>query len=100
MSRRVVVRRGMGLLGVAAVGGTAYMAGSTMGKKHAAEQMAQPPQPVAAPAPMQGAPSSTPVTPISQEQKISQLKELAKLQKSGILTPEEFEKEKSKILGQ
>ena len=112
MRRRVVVRRGgVGLLGAAAIGGTAYMVGSSMGKKQTAQpQMAQAPQAPMEPIPVQvvqppqsaaQTPSSQPAAaPLTQEQKIAQLKELAEFQKSGVLTPEEFEREKKKILEQ
>jgi hypothetical protein len=93
LRRRVVVRRGIGVLGAAAIGGTAYALGRGKRKQQVAaaqaEQIYQPSAPI--PAPEVGN---------IQDKKITQLKELAELQKSGILSPEEFEKEKKKILEQ
>ncbi len=116
-------RRGIGLLGAAAIGGTAYAVGSSSAKKNAqmqqmqaeqqqmaqqqqqlaaqqqqmamqqAAQQAPPPPPAAAPAPPH-APAMT------QDQKFAALQQLATLKQSGVLTDAEFEKEKQKILAQ
>jgi hypothetical protein len=83
----------------AMVGGLGYMAGKA-GAKRAAQESAQDqppegregqqaaPRPVAAPAGGAPAPST-----------IEQLGQLGELRDSGVLTPEEFEREKQKLLG-
>ena len=98
-------RRGLGLLGAAAVGGTAYYAGSRMAKGSAREesqnqqiadlqaqqastQYQQPAQPAPAAAPLG----------TSQDEKIAQLQKLGELKAAGVLTQAEFEAQKAKIL--
>lgn len=105
--RPVVMRRGVGLLGTAAVGAVAYGAGRGAANRAAeeqrqneqiadvqAQQMAAPPQPVAAPAPAPAPPAAAPA-----DDRISQLRQLGELKASGVLTEEEFESEKARILG-
>jgi len=81
------------LLRVAAIGGVAYM-GSKAGANKASQQQAAAAQ-QAAPAP---AAAPQPQTE-STDDKFAQLKELAGLHDSGVLTDEEFAAEKAKILG-
>jgi uncharacterized membrane protein YebE (DUF533 family) len=81
------------LLRVAAIGGVAYM-GSKAGANKASQQQAAAaqqaaPAPAAAPQPQAE----------STDDKFAQLKELAGLHDSGVLTDEEFAAEKAKILG-
>ena len=85
------------LLRVAAIGGVAYM-GSKAGAAKANQQAAQAqaaPAPAAAPA---AAVAPAPVAEPAQD-RITQLKELASLHDTGVLTDEEFASEKAKILG-
>jgi hypothetical protein len=73
----------------AVVGGVAYSAskhGAAAGEQQAAEQAAAP------------APPPAPTGGIS-EAAMQQLKELAALHESGVLTDEEFETQKAKLLG-
>lgn len=92
-------RRRRPLLRGAMVGGVGYMAGKA-GANRAARESSQeqrsenlegaPPPAAAPPAaapPASGAPST-----------IEQLKQLGELRDSGVLTPEEFEREKQKLL--
>jgi Short C-terminal domain len=95
-----------------AVGGAAYAAGSSMARRSSADQdrdarlaeleaqqAAQqyaPPQQQYAPPPQQFAssPGAGGITP----EKIEQLKQLGALKEQGILTPEEFESQKQRLL--
>lgn len=87
------------LLRGAMVGGVGYMAGKA-GAKRAARESSQeerignlegsetaPPQPATTTVPAAAGPST-----------IEQLKQLGELRDSGVLTPEEFESEKQKLL--
>ncbi|MCI0439726.1 MAG: SHOCT domain-containing protein [Chloroflexi bacterium] len=123
MRRRTVVRRGRpGLLGTAAR--TAVIAGTataTAGVVHhamnkgkeeeppqeqlysvEAEQQAEIQQLQSQMAAMQtqatASPAQTQASPASGPDRISQLKELAQLKESGVLTDEEFQQEKARIL--
>jgi Short C-terminal domain len=105
-------RRGMGLLGAAAVGGVAYAAGNSAAKGRAAEQdqneqlaylqaqqaeqarQAQAAQMAAATAQAASAPTAAP----SMDEKIAQLQQLASLKTAGVLTEEEFAAQKARIL--
>ena len=104
-------RRGMGLLGAAAVGGVAYAAGNSAAKSNyreadqadqlaylqnqVAQQQAQlQQQQAAAPPPAAAAPASG----SSMDAKIAQLQELGKLKGAGVLTEEEFAAQKARIL--
>ena len=91
------------LLRAAAVGGGAYMAGKHVANARAQDQQeayyegqqsmaAPPPAPPAAPPP---APPAGGMTSDS----ISQLKQLGELHQQGILTDDEFAREKARILG-
>jgi hypothetical protein len=85
------------------VGGTAYAAGKHVQRKqeHESEQDEQlagtqeqepPPAPAPPPAPVAAA------APLSAADRVSALTDLKSLLDSGVLTPVEFEAEKSKIL--
>lgn len=82
----------------AMVGGVGYMAGKAGARRAAQEtapQTAQQPPPVApsvAPQPPPGGGGDQPGT-------IEQLKQLGELRDSGVLTAEEFDREKQKLLG-
>jgi Short C-terminal domain len=102
--RPMVMRRGPGLLGTAAIGGIAYSAGRSGANRTAqeqrqnqeiadlqAQQAAAPPQ--AAPAPAAPAPAMAP------DERIRQLRELGELKASGVLNEEEFQREKARLLG-
>jgi hypothetical protein len=92
--RPLVVRRGPGLLGAAAVGGVAYAAGRGAADRAARERRQD--EQIAnleagqAPAP--------PPAPASDE-RIRQLRELGELKASGVLSEDEFQREKARILG-
>jgi hypothetical protein len=115
LRRPVVRRRGVGLLGTMAVGGVAYAAGSSAARRSAAEedqsarlaeleaqeaaqaqQYSPPPPQQYAPPPQQFAssPGAGGITP----EKIEQLKQLGALKEQGILTVEEFESQKQRLL--
>jgi hypothetical protein len=81
-----MIRRRRPLLRGAMVGGVGYMAGKA-GANRAAQESSQEQAPAAAPA---AAPAGASA--------IEQLKQLGELRDSGVLTPEEFEREKQKLL--
>jgi putative oligomerization/nucleic acid binding protein len=99
-----MMRRRRPLMRGAMVGGMGYMAGKSGANRSAQEssqeqrlaelesQQQAPPSapPPAAPAPAAAAPAGGSV--------IDQLKQLGELRDSGVLTPEEFEREKQKVL--
>jgi hypothetical protein len=84
----------------AMVGGVGYMAGKA-GANRAAQEASQE-QRIAGVESQQaaggGAASGQPAAPAGGG-KIEQLKQLGELRDSGVLTPEEFEREKQKVLG-
>lgn len=88
MRRRRPIMRG------AMVGGMGYMAGKA-GARRAAQEASQE-QPGESPQ----APASAPpaAAPAAGGTVVEQLKQLGELRDSGVLTPEEFEREKQKIL--
>lgn len=99
--RRMVVRRGPGLLGAAAVGAGAYAVGRSAADRAAqdrehdaqvADLQAQQAQQAQV---RQTAPGQAPA---SSEERIARLQELSKLKASGVLTDEEFQREKERIL--
>jgi hypothetical protein len=100
--RRTVVRRGPGLLGAVAVGGAGYAAGRA-GANQAAQERSQDQriagleaqQPAAPPA--AAAAAAPPAT--STDERVRQLQQLGELKASGVLTEEEFEREKQRVLG-
>jgi Short C-terminal domain len=90
------------LLRAAAVGGVAYMGAKAGSNRAMANAQAQPePAPQAAPAPP---PAPAPVAPApvapatGASDRIAELKQLAELKDSGVLTQAEFDKEKARIL--
>ena len=74
----------------AAVGGLAYQAG-----KRRAEPQAPPPQ---APAPESAAPSPPSGSGALSPEAMQQLEQLAQLHEDGVLTDEEFQEQKAKLL--
>jgi hypothetical protein len=86
------------LLRAAMVGGTAYAAGkhAQRGQQHEADQDAQLAQAQQAPPPP-AAPAMAPAPP-SAADRVSALTDLKGLLDSGVLTQQEFDAEKSKIL--
>lgn len=97
LRRPVVRRRGIGLLGAAAVAGTAYAVGSSGARKDAqeAEQEQRLAELEAQQAPRY---TQAPPQPAGQDDKIERLRQLAELKQAGILTLDEFEREKQKLL--
>jgi hypothetical protein len=103
-ARRVMRRRA--IVRTAAVGGAAYYAGKRRerGLEHEADQDAQLadmqtqgyPQQAAPPPP--APPPPAPAAP-TMEDKIDQIRQLAKLHDEGILTDDEFAAQKQEILG-
>jgi hypothetical protein len=95
-----MIRRRRPLLRGAMVGGVGYMAGKA-GANRAAQESSQEQriesleggQPPVAP-PAAPAPAAVPASSST----IEQLKQLGELRDSGVLTPEEFEREKQKLL--
>jgi hypothetical protein len=83
----------------AAVGGTAYAVGKHRARKQdeaAAQQEYQQQEMMAA---QQPPPAQQPPAAATQEDTIEELKKLGELRDSGVLTEEEFQREKRKILG-
>jgi hypothetical protein len=78
----------------AAIGGAGYLAGKKMGDRNGPAQDTYD-EPAATPAPVQSAP---PASGISNDS-IARLKQLAELRDQGVLTEEEFNAEKQKVLG-
>ena len=102
MRGRGVGRRGPGLVGMAArtavVAGTATavsgrVAGRQQAKADEAAQAAAPPAAVAEPAP------AAPAAGGLNDDVVGQLKQLAELKDSGVLTEDEFAAQKAKLLG-
>jgi Short C-terminal domain len=96
-------RRGVGIVGVAAVAGVAHHAGTKSAQAQAQEQaqnqqiadlQAQQAPPQYAPAPPAAAPAAPAVDPTTAE-----LQNLANLHNQGILSDEEFAAAKAKVLG-
>jgi membrane protease subunit (stomatin/prohibitin family) len=85
-----MIRRRRPLLRGAMVGGVGYMAGKA-GANRAARESSHEQAPAAAP--QAAAPAAAPAAST-----IEQLKQLGELRDSGVLTPEEFEREKQKLL--
>ncbi len=76
-------RRGVGLLGMAAVGGVGYAAGRSHGNSGAAEQTRS---------------EQTPPADSTMDEKIAQLQKLAELKSDGVLSETEYEAQKARIL--
>jgi hypothetical protein len=93
-----MMRRRRPLLRGAMVGGVGYMAGKA-GANRASQESSQ--EQRLAELESQQAPSSAPppaAAPAAGGNVVEQLKQLGELRDSGVLTPEEFEREKQKIL--
>lgn len=86
-----MLRRRRPLLRAAAVGGAGYLAGKKMGERNGA---ADPGYEEPAATPAQSAPPSSGISNDS----IARLKQLAELRDQGVLTEEEFNAEKQKVL--
>jgi len=85
------------LLRAAAVGGMAYM-GARAGTNRAMQQAAaQQPAGQGEPGPTEVAPAAAPASGAGD--RIAQLQQLAQLHESGVLTDEEFAREKARVLG-
>jgi Short C-terminal domain len=89
-----------GVARTAVIAGTATSVSNRVSRRQAnrwsqqdAQQYEQPPQQYADP------PPAAPAAPAGQD-RVEQLKELASLKDQGILTDEEFAREKARILGQ
>ena len=99
----MLVRRRRPLLRASMVGGTAYHAGKKIeqGREADAEQdgaLAQPEaQANASPPPAAAAPAATGAVGIS-DATLDQLRKLAELKQEGVLTQEEFDAQKQKLL--
>ena len=74
---------------MAAIGGAGYLAGKSAAPK------AQPGIPMASPPPAAGVPGPAPAA-----DRLTQLKQLGELRQAGMLTDEEVQKEKQRILGE
>jgi hypothetical protein len=86
-----------GVARTAVIAGTATSVSNRVSRRQAnrwaaqdAQQYEQPPQQYAAPAP---------AAPAAGEDRVEQLKDLALLREQGVLTDEEFAREKARILG-
>ena len=100
MVLRPVRRRGMGLVSTALLAGGAYKAGSSAGKRseQEAEQEEQSAtRPVAGQPPATSSQPSQP-SPVTDET-LDQLRKLGELKKEGLLTYDEFETQKKRLLG-
>ena len=97
-----MMRRRRPLMRGAMVGGVGYMAGKA-GANRAAQESSQE-QRLAEVESQQAPPSAPPpaaapaAAPAAGGSVVEQLKQLGELRDSGVLTPEEFEREKQKIL--
>ena len=93
------------LLRAAMVGGAGYMAGRAgqrasyreADQEQRLEELETQPQPQAAPPPPPAAPP--PPAPAAGGDLVSQLKQLGELKSSGVLSDQEFEAAKAKLLG-
>lgn len=98
-----MMRRRRPLLRAAAVGGTAYVAGRSMGRRAEEREQAEYDQnqrlsdleqQQAPPAPAQQTPAAPAASPM-----LDQLNQLATLHQQGVLTDDEFTAAKAKLLG-
>jgi hypothetical protein len=86
-----------GMARTAVVAGTATAVSNRVSRRQANRWAAQDAQQYE-PAPQQYAPPP-PAAPAGGEDRVQQLKELASLKEQGVLTDEEFAREKARILG-
>ena len=93
-----MMRRRRPLMRGAMVGGMGYMAGKAGANRSAQESSQE--QRLAELESQQAPPSAPPTAaaPTAGGSVVEQLKQLGELRDSGVLTPEEFEREKQKIL--
>ncbi len=93
-----MMRRRRPLMRGAMVGGMGYMAGKAGANRSAQESSQE--QRLAELESQQAPPSASPpaAAPAAGGSVVEQLKQLGELRDSGVLTPEEFEREKQKIL--
>ncbi len=92
-----MMRRRRPLMRGAMVGGVGYMAGKA-GANRASQESSQE-QRIAELESQQAPPSAPPpAAPAAGGSVVEQLKQLGELRDSGVLTPDEFEREKQKIL--
>ena len=111
LRRRVTVRRGPGLLGTMAIGGAGYAIGSSRAKGAAqdqaqsqqisdlqAEQEAMKRQTQYAPPPSPQPAAPHDAAGMSTDDRIAQLQKLGELRASGVLTEQEFQDQKARIL--
>ena len=90
-------RRGRRLLGAAAVGGAGYYAGKKISEGRQDDYMRD--QQIADLQDQAAAQQAPQTAPTPQEDTISQLERLGELKDQGVLTEEEFQAQKTKILG-
>lgn len=89
-----------GVARTAVVAGTATAVSNRVSRRQA-DRWSQPQEPVYQEPVYQAAPAPTPVAqpaPLAPTDRISALKDLADLQAAGVLSPDEFEREKARIL--
>lgn len=89
-----MIRRRRPIMRGAMVGGLGYMAGKA-GAKRAGQAS---PQGMEGGQPPAAAPAAATAPPPAAGSKMEQLKQLGELRDGGVLTPDEFEREKQKIL--
>jgi Short C-terminal domain len=101
-----MIRRRRPIMRGAMVGGVGYMAGKAGAKRAARESEQAGAAPAGAAsaatagaAPAGAAPAGATPAPGAEPSKLEQLKQLGELRDSGVLTPEEFEREKQRLLG-
>jgi hypothetical protein len=93
-----MMRRRRPLLRGAMVGGVGYMAGKA-GANRAAQEASQEERPAGVESRQAATPPAAPQAPSpAGGGKVEQLKQLGELRDSGVLTAEEFEREKQKVL--
>jgi Short C-terminal domain len=86
-----------GMARTAVVAGTATAVSNRVSRRQANRWAAQEPQQYEPPPQQYAAPP--PAAPAGGEDRVEQLKELASLKDQGVLTEEEFAREKARILG-
>jgi hypothetical protein len=91
-----MMRRRRPILRGAMVGGAGYMAGKAAANRGAREQSQE--ERLSSVEGQQAAPAAPPPSAPAGATVAEQLKQLAELRDSGVLTPEEFEREKQKLL--
>jgi hypothetical protein len=91
-----------GMARTAVVAGTATAVSNRVSRRQAQRWGAQdyPPQQQYEPPPQQYAAPPPAAAPAPAEDRVEQLKDLAALKEQGVLTDEEFAREKARILGQ